>query len=400
MAKLYLDASKKIGEVSFFEDYTEEWGNAYTGMLPLVDSQGQYVAVLCVDIQIDDIGEALNGYLAAVFVIMLILCILSILGNIGWLSKRILIPLTALGDSMQVFADSSHVMSADAMQIEDPNIHTGDEIETLSVQMVDMMRRLKEHVERVKVITAEQERLGTELEIATRMQADMLPKVFPKRDDLQLFAMMTPAKEMGGDFYDFFMIDEDHMALVMADVSGKGVPAAMFMIVTKTLLKIRMSAPGTPSEALQDVGTTLIGDNSSNLFVTVWFGILTLSTGELTYANAGHEYPALMPAGGEYELLEKKENMPPLATDYDIQYTDETILLQKGDRLFLYTDGVPDAKSPEGVRFGLRRMLDLLNENKEASPEKFLLNMKQGVDEFAGSGDMFDDVTMMSLIWK
>ncbi len=231
------------------------------------------------------------------------------------------------------------------------------------------------------------------------MQANMLPKVFPKRDDIQIYATMTPAKEMGGDFYDFFMIDDDHIGLVMADVSGKGVPAAMFMIVAKTLMKIRTTAPGAPSQMLFDINNTLCADNPAGLFVTLWFGILTLSSGKLISANAGHEYPALMHRNGKYELL-MSDNMPPLSTVEDLEYDDQTVVLQKGDRLFLYTDGIPEAKAPDGSRFGIDRMLEILNRDRALSPEELLRNMKDETDKFAGSNDPFDDITMMSGVWN
>ncbi|MBR6229412.1 MAG: PP2C family protein-serine/threonine phosphatase [Eubacterium sp.] len=400
VAKLYLEAADKIGEYSFFEDHTEEWGTAYTAILPLTDSSGKYVAELCVDIQVDDIGETLRNYVLIVVVVLIVLCALSILGNILWLRKRILTPLASLGESMRLFADSSHVMTSDAIEVRDPDIHTGDEIETLSVQMVDMMNRLNDFVRQVLTITAEKERIGAELDIATKMQADMLPKDFPKREDLQIYATMVPAREMGGDFYDFFMIDDDHVGLVMADVSGKGIPAAMFMIIAKTLLNIRTSSPGTPAEMLWDINNTLCADNPSELFVTVWFGILTLSSGELVSANAGHEYPVLLHDGGEYELLKKDENMPPLATEMNIQYQDETIILHKGDRLFLYTDGVPEAKSPDSRRFGLNNMLTILNQNRDRSPEELLMTLQKKINEFSGEDNLFDDVTMMSIVWN
>ena len=278
-------------------------------------------------------------------------------------------------------------------------VYDNDEIGDLAESFNEMASSLKEHIETITQVTADKERITAELDIATKMQADMLPKNFPKRSDLELFATMTPAREMGGDFYDFFMIDDDHLGLVMADVSGKGVPAAMFMIVAKTLIKIRTTAPGTPAQMLWDINNTLCADNPSALFVTAWFGILTLSTGELISANAGHEYPALMHEGGDYELL-ISENMPPLASAENIEYYDEKMTLQKGDRLFLYTDGVPEAKNGSAERFGRERMLEMLNRNKNAAPDELLEKVKSEVDSFTGDNAPFDDITMMSVVRK
>ncbi|MBR5090116.1 MAG: SpoIIE family protein phosphatase [Ruminiclostridium sp.] len=278
-------------------------------------------------------------------------------------------------------------------------IKDNDEIGDLAESFNEMASSLKEHIDTITQVTAVKERMTAELKVATKIQADMLPKNFPKRDDIELFASMTPAREMGGDFYDFFMIDDDRMGLVIADVSGKGVPAAMFMIVARTLIKIHTTIPGKPSQMLWDINNTLCADNPSGLFITAWFGILTLSTGELISSNAGHEYPALMHEDGDYELLEG-ENMPPLATVENIEYTDEIITLRKGDKLFLYTDGVPEAKSMDGKRFGLDNLLDVLNSNRSAGPEELLDSIKREVDAFNGDKDPFDDVTMMSVVWK
>lgn len=274
-----------------------------------------------------------------------------------------------------------------------------DEIADLVKSFNSMEGALTRQMHDIAHMTAERERTRAELDVAAKMQYDMLPKNFPKRDDFEIFAMNTPAREMSGDFYDFFMIDEDHVGLVMADVAGKGVPAAMFMIVTKTLMKIRTTAPGTPSQMLYEVNNTLCADNPSGLFVTVWFGILTISSGELICTNSGHEYPAIMRKGGRYELLEG-ENYPPVGTVEDIEFGDVTVSLQPGDRIFLYTDGVPEAKNAAGERFGTDKMLEILDRDRELSTEQQLKNLQSEIEEFTGTGEPFDDVTMMGFVWN
>jgi sigma-B regulation protein RsbU (phosphoserine phosphatase) len=331
---------------------------------------------------------------------MLVLGALCVMGNMMWFNNRVIDPIIKLGNSMIAFAGSSDDNSSgNELKVIDPGITTNDEMQTLSVQAVDMMNKVIKHIERTRLATAEKERMSAELSVSTKIQRDMLPTHFPARSDFGLYALMTPAKEMGGDFYDFFMIDDDHIGLVIADVSGKGVPAAMFMIVARTLMKIRTVASGTPSEMLRDINIKLCEDNPAELFVTIWFGILTLSTGELISSNAGHEYPALMRSGGEFGLL-VSENMPPVAVDSSLTYTDETIRLHKGDKLFLYTDGIPEAKNIDGFRLGTDNMLDILNRNRNKSPEELLGSVKREVDLFAGNCDQFDDITMMSLEWK
>ena len=253
-------------------------------------------------------------------------------------------------------------------------------------------------------MTADKERITAELNVATKIQSDMMPYNFPERDDIELYATMTPAKEVGGDFYDFFFIDDDSLAMIMADVSGKGMPAALFMVIAKSVLRnICMvernsgrSDDGVTSHILGVANNVLCENNRSGFFVTTWLGILTISTGELRYTNAGHEYPALRRSGGNYELL-VTDNCPPLATMEDLQFEEEYIKLEYGDSIFLYTDGVPEAKNAEAARFGTDRMLEILNSGKHANIVEMLKKKKKEIDKFTGEMDPFDDVTMMCM---
>ncbi|MCR4780089.1 MAG: SpoIIE family protein phosphatase [Ruminiclostridium sp.] len=242
-------------------------------------------------------------------------------------------------------------------------------------------------------------RITAELGVATKIQADMLPTDFPVRSDLELCATMTPAKEVGGDFYDFFFVDDDHIALVMADVSGKGVPASLFMAISKVVLRNQVMVGGTPSEILETVNNILCANNSAGLFVTVWLGILDLNTGEISCSNAGHEYPVVNRLGKGFEVAEG-ENCPPLAAMEDMVFDDEKIVLQPGDSIFLYTDGVPEAKNAGGARFGMEAMTAGLNEGASLSPDGLLKSLKEKIDTFVGELDPFDDITMMSLTYK
>ena len=249
----------------------------------------------------------------------------------------------------------------------------------------------------LKGMTAEKERIGAELNVATKIQADMLPYNFPEREDVALFATMTPAKEVGGDFYDFFFIEDDRLALVMADVSGKGVPAALFMVISKSIIRNVMMMSRMPvSKILEVVNNVLCENNKSGYFVTTWIGVLDLKTGELEYGNAGHEYPAFKRAGGKFELL-VTDNYPPLAAMEEIEFASDTIQLEEGDALFLYTDGVPEAKNAEGARFGTDKMLEILNKTEGMDLITALTEMKKQIDDFTGAMDPFDDVTMMGL---
>ena len=244
----------------------------------------------------------------------------------------------------------------------------------------------------------DKERISAELNIATQIQADMLPRIFPAfpdRSEFDLFATMHPAKEVGGDFYDFFLVDDDHIALVMADVSGKGVPAALFMVIAKTLIKNRAQLGESPAEILKNVNEQLCEGNEAELFVTVWLAIIEISTGKGVAANAGHEHPTLCRANDKYELVEYRHS-PAVATVEGVRFREHTFELHPGDRIFVYTDGVPEATNVNEELFGNERMLSVLNSNLDAAPDKLLQNMRAAINSFVGSAPQFDDITMMA----
>ncbi len=267
---------------------------------------------------------------------------------------------------------------------------------TLCILSKRETERINAVISEIRTSTAEKVRVGADLNVATKIQADMLPTQFPATGNIELYAAMTPAKEVGGDFYDFFNIDRDHIALVMADVSGKGVPAALFMVIAKTLIQDRALMGRSPARVLEYANERLCQNNDSGLFVTAWVGVLELSTGNLTYSSAGHEYPVFRRVGGNYEML-TGDNAPPLAAMNDLEYEDTKTVLNSGDSLFLYTDGVPEAKSPTGKRFGNEKMLEILNEDPESSAEDVIKRLRTAIDEFDAGSDPFDDVTMMCL---
>ena len=285
----------------------------------------------------------------------------------------------------------------------DLDIRTGDEIETLGSAMKDMEAELTEYVNELTAMTADKERLQAELNVAARIQADMLPSVFPPFPDhkeFDIYAVMHPAREVGGDFYDFYLIDDDHLALTIADVSGKGVPASLFMVISKTILKNRALTGGKPSEILMATNHLLCEGNDSNMFVTVWLGILTLSTGDLICSNGGHEHPVLRRNGGQFELIVTRHKLM-LGVMDGIRYTDEEYHLEPGDSLFLYTDGVPEASSSDDSMYTTDRMTEALNGTApDASPEEILDEVKKSVDEFVGDAPQFDDLTMLGLVYK
>ena len=245
----------------------------------------------------------------------------------------------------------------------------------------------------------EKERIGAELHVATQIQASMLPCVFPafpEYEEFDIFASMNPAKEVGGDFYDFFLVDQDHLALVMADVSGKGVPAALFMMITKTLIKNAAQSGLSPKAVLETVNNQLLENNEAGMFVTVWFGIYQISKGRLTAANAGHEYPAVKRAGGSFELFKDKHGFV-MAGMEDVSYREYEMELHAGDVLFVYTDGETEATDENKQLYGTDRMLEALNRKAEESAQELLQEVRTDIDRFVGNAEQFDDITMMAV---
>ena len=239
-----------------------------------------------------------------------------------------------------------------------------------------------------------------ELKMANAIQENMLPHIFPAypdRKEFDLYASMTAAKEVGGDFYDFYMPDNDHLVMTIADVSGKGIPAALFMMVTKTLVKNRgLSDFDSCSKILMSVNDQLCEGNEMNMFVTVWIGVLTISTGEFRYANAGHEYPAVKHKDGKFELIKDKHS-PPLGCMEGIPYRESKTILKPGDIIYVYTDGVTEANNSDHELFGEERMIDALNQSCLDKMSDLDSGVRSCINEFIGSTPQFDDITMLSM---
>ena len=249
-------------------------------------------------------------------------------------------------------------------------------------------------------IAAAEKRMEQELEFARRIQDSALPKNFTfPRDDFEIFATMDPAKEVGGDFYDFFFVGQDHLAMVIADVSGKGIPAALFMMKAKTAIRGFAESGLSPSEILYRANNTLCEGNDAEMFVTVWLAIIDLTNGKGVAANAGHEHPAICRRDGKYELSIYR-HAPAVAAMDGIPFREHEFELNPGDRLFVYTDGVPEATDADNVLFGADRMVDALNLEPNAAPEVLLRNVRREIDAFVGDAPQFDDITMLGLYYK
>ena len=308
-------------------------------------------------------------------------------------SKKIVKPLETITKRVGSISEENPQFMMDKVY------RTGDEIEVLAECFADMSAKTIQYVDQVKRITAEKERIGVELDMAEKIQASQLPRLFPafpNRTEFDVYASMDPAKEVGGDFYDYFLTDEDHLCLVIADVAGKGVPAALFMMVSRVLLKTRLQNGETPGEALAHLNDQLLESNEAAMFVTIWLCVLEISTGKGVAANAGHEHPALRRAGGQYELVTYRHS-PAVAVLEGMVFREHAFEMHPGDSLFVYTDGVPEATSEEDELFGTERMLSALNADPDAAPIQVLKNVKDGINTFMEDAEQFDDITMLCL---
>lgn len=389
----------KNQNITYFFNRTE-FGYDYTGLITIKDSSGKSVAVLAVDISINEIRDTLVKYVFIVLVGMIFLIAVFLTALYSWLKKRIIVPISKVKTAAQAFVISSHGQTdPEKIQFEDPQIVSEDEMQALSEAFVTMAADLKEYMRDLLAETKEKERISTELSLATEIQANMLPCIFPafpERTEFDIYAMMHPAKEVGGDFYDFFLIDEDHLALVIADVSGKGVPAALFMVIAKTLIKNQALTGESPAQILRSVNEQLCEGNEAELFVTVWLGIIQISTGKGIAANAGHEHPVIRRKDGKFELVIYRHS-PAVAVMEGMNFREHEFELYPGDTLFVYTDGVPEATDSQNKLFGNERMLNALNKNPDAKPEELLKNVKEEVDLFTKEVPQFDDVTMLGI---
>ncbi len=316
------------------------------------------------------------------FIIILIVTI--------WIAKTITSPLRALSRATEEIATGD-------LDIEIPPIKTRDEVGRLADSFTYMKTSLKKYILDLTEATAARERIESELKIAHDIQMGILPKTFPafpERTEFDLYAILEPAKEVGGDLYDFFLMDEDHLCFTVGDVSGKGVPAAIFMAITKTLIKSKATQGLSPEKILTGVNEDLSIDNPSLMFVTLFLGILDLKSGELEYCNGGHNPPYLMKADEGLEPLATTNGMA-LGVMEDFLYKSNRIQLHKGDRLFLYTDGVTEAANRENELFSETRLEKDLRSLKECSLAKTLNSVLDHVKNFSEGLPQTDDITMM-----
>ena len=368
-------AKKPSTEIVLGEDYG--YGRALSNWAPVLDSNGELVSM----IEIDYSMEAINGELMSYLFKLLLSFVVCIALVVFIVLQTIRIFVTTPLENLTGYVDSYEHGEVKEMKITD--FKSGDEIQWLATAFRDMIRRIGDYIRDLTTVTAEKERISTELNVANG-------KVF------DIYASMTPAKEVGGDFYDYYMLDDDHLVITVADVSGKGVGAALFMARSMSILKSRTMILGDPATVLMTANNELC-HNNDEMFVTVWLGILELSTGKMTFANAGHEVP-LLRHNGVFSFVKQKAGFV-LGGMEDVPYKNQELILEPGDLLFQYTDGVPESNNSSREQFTTDRMLDILNSNAGLQGNEMLDKMLQALRDFSGSAPQFDDITMLALYY-
>ena len=369
-------------------------GHATTA-IPIRDSYNNVVAMLSVEKSMDEVLALQKDYQATIFFAGLIISLVFIIlyGVSLWYS--VIRPVSVITQETEFFAQNNKLSGLIK------KIRNHDEMGSLAHSIETMSEDINNYITKLTSVTAEKERISTELNVATKIQADMLPKTYPaypERSDFDLSASMDPAKEVGGDLYDYMLLDDDHLMMVVGDVSGKGVPAALFMVVAKTLLDSHSIQRLSPAEIFSATNDQLCKGNESGLFVTCWLGILTFSTGELRFVNAGHPYPVLY-HDGEFSYVKTKPNFV-LGGMEGLPYTEHSITMKKGDRLLVYTDGVTEATDANEELFGEDRLLAAMPGTEKLSAPETLVEVRKKIDAFVGEAEQFDDITLLDFIWK
>lgn len=375
-----------------------DYGWLCTACAPVWNDKGEVTALVGVDISMERVVAERSRFLHSCLLIGVIFGLLMIALSLWFMNRMIVAPVDQLAAAASCNINDKRMMNVQSM-ISQLEIHTGDEIETLAESLKKMETETNLYIKELTTATSEQERIGTELDVAKQIQSSMLPcsfPAFPDRKEFDIYAMMEPAKEVGGDFYDFFMVDDSHLAVVMADVSGKGIPAALFMVVAKTLIRNQAQTGLSPEEVFHKVNLQLCENNDAGMFVTAWLGILDVHTGILSYVNAGHTHPIICHNHEQFEFLQSKAGFV-LGGIETIRYTKQELQLGSGDTILLYTDGVTEATNSADELFGESRLHIVANRSNGCTPKELIAAVKADMEEFVKEAPQFDDVTMLAL---
>ena len=387
------EGSKAADETFFQQLHVRDYDTFYYMAYKPIIVDGAIKYILAIECDWSDFARILNRNLMQVLLLGVAVMLVTSGLIMLFIFRKAVKPLVEVNDGVREYIESK---DSDAAVRRMSGIKARNEVGRLADSFSEMSTEIDRYTKEIRQLTGEKERAEAELNLAARIQSSMLPTEFPVRPELTLFASMDPAKEVGGDFYDFFFIDEEHLGLVIADVSGKGVPAALFMMMSKILLKNHAMSGLSPAEVLNRTNLGICENNRNNMFVTVWFGVLDIATGHVTAANAGHEYPMIRKPDGGFEIMKDRHGFV-LGALRRKRYTEYEFDIEPGGTLFVYTDGAAEATDRDNRLFGTERMLGALNLEPAASPEVLLTNMKSAIDGFVGEAPQFDDLTMLCI---
>lgn len=365
-----------------------------TTIAPVKDSGGNVVALMCIHRTFDEITNARKKFMDYTALAALGMAFIAVVFYIIFIRMAFINPIRKISTEASRFASENTKSNPIG------EVSKFKEIAKLAHSIDTMETDMLTYIDTITTATAEKEKASAELSVATAIQSASIPNTFPafpNRKDFDIYGTMIPAKEIGGDLFNFFLIDDDHLAFVIGDVSGKGVPAALFMMVTNILITEIAKAGGTPGQILTEVNDRICAHNQADMFVTLWLGILEISTGKVIAANGGHDDAAIYHKDtGTFDLLKTKHGFL-VGTMPGIKYKDFEFQIAKGDKIFLYTDGVPEATNADKKMFTLDNMLRTLNVNKNKSAQKIIEGVKESAFKFVGDAPQFDDMTMLCI---
>ena len=401
MAEVFMTAMNGENEVVFYANNTADFGYMLTGMYPLQGVDGQTIALVCVDISMNQISQDILQYILFVLCGTLLVGTVFLFVLLRLVNKNVVSPVIRMSRSTADFVQQSNSETDPSKLVfQDPMVSTKDEIQLLSENLKEMTSRLVVYMGNLQVAAADKERIAAELNVAADIKSSMLPDVFPafpERTEFDIYAKLQTASEMSGDFYDFFLIDQKHLAIVIGDVNGMGIPAALLIVITQTLIKNYAKLGFEPEKVFTEANNQL-SESNEGMTTTAFLGILDLANGTFSYVNAGHCAPFLKHAGGEFEQLPAKDCFV-LGSMAGVPYWQQSVQLTQGDMLFLYTKGLIEAENREQVQYSLEhmhmRLNQVLGEFYELS--EILETMDQDVKKFMGDEPAKQDITMLLL---
>lgn len=366
-----------------------------TSLIPVKNSEGTVTAILCVERPMDELTSGRREYLKSVLLVTILLIIASCVCLALYIKRHFAKPIEKISKEAVRFAKETS--PSDSSKFE--NISEISEVRELAESIGKMERDTLRYMDELTHATAERERMAVELSLAAAIQSNILPSTFPpypNRCDFDIYASMNAAKEVGGDFYDFYLLDEERFAFLVADVSGKGIPAALFMMRAKMTIKSLAESGADVHVILSKANEKLCEKNEAGMFVTTWLGIVDMKTGVLSYANAGHNPPLIKRRQGAFEYIKTKPNFILAGMD-GVSYHKNELQLLPGDELFLYTDGITEATNKNLELFGESRLMEALNAASEGTAQSRCKDVNKAIDSFVGDAEQFDDITMLSV---